>query len=137
MKNVQSYACLAHLTLLFFFSSPSAENAISPAHQQMIESAYRSDNLAVRRSILIETVRTGTDTDVLRSIGAYFPDQSLKVGIKSGICKEVGALLVSELQSAVDAGADKYMEKNGERVRDLIAEAIGCIHSNAFLMRRG
>ncbi len=104
--------------LLLAVASGTSAQPISPTFKADVEAALRAPSAEQRIELLSDTVRTGTDSEVVRAIGAYFPHDLLKTARADNVCSsETSELLGIDVDLL---GTAEY--------RRLLIDTIRCIH---------
>jgi hypothetical protein len=120
---------LSILALALSSFALQAEEPFSPSFMAAVEQAFRAPTAEARVAMLSETVRSGTDSEVARAIGVYFPHGVLKTARNDAICTPEIEALLGEMRSAKEQGMDAYFAGSAPAYRALLVEAIACVHT--------
>ena len=110
--------------------------ASQPSHEfkEEIERALKAPTAEERVELLTQAVESASINDVALGMPGYFPHDIFRTARSEGVCSAETDTLLHKMQTATQVGFEEYMKSNHEEYRDVLSEAIRCIH---FAYREG
>ena len=116
------------LVLLVASLPASADDVFSPAFREKVERAFQSPTTEGRIALLTDSVRSGSDSEVARAVGVYFPDGILGTARNDSICVAQVDALLDVMRTAARVGTEAYFVEHADGYRQRLIDAIACVH---------
>jgi len=120
---------LCFLLLVVVSQHAHAADVFSPAFKETIERAFQSPTTEGRIALLTDSVRSGTDSEVTRAVGVYFPNDLLGTARKDNACVPQVDALLAEMRTATQVGMAAYFADHSNAYRQRLVAAIECVHT--------
>jgi hypothetical protein len=116
--------------ILLVVSLPAhAADAISSSFKAKVEHAFQAPTTEDRIALLTDSVHGGTDSEVARAVGVYFPNNVLRTARNDKICVPQVDDLLNEIRVATEMGASVYFAEKSHEYRERLIAAIECVHT--------